>query len=76
MQTGLPAYLGVGTRHIVTVYEICREGDSNWRWERVAAPELRSSILAMAFTSKQVFIAAGELGIVVFDLPSSSRTGL
>jgi len=76
MQTGLPAYLGVVTRHIATVYEICRKSDNNWRWEQVAAPEVRSSILAMTFASKQVFIAAGELGIVVIDLPSSPRISL
>ena len=66
---GSPVYVGVGTTNVATVFAIYRENDGHLRWEQIAAPELRSNILALALTPKRVITVATELGIVVFDLP-------
>jgi len=69
---GWPVCLGVGARNIVTVSAIYLEADGNLRWEQIAAPEVRSDILALALTSERVITVAAELGIAVFDLPRTS----
>ena len=69
---GRPAYVGVAARNIVTVSAICIEADGNLRWEQIAAPEVRSDILALALMSGRAITVATELGIVVFDLPRTT----
>ncbi len=49
---GSPTRIGVGATNTATISAICREGDGSLRWEQIAAPEVRSNILALAFTSK------------------------
>ena len=71
--THLPAYVGVGATNIAAVSAIHHNGNGNLRWEWIAAPEVRSSILALALASKRTIVVATELGIVVFDLPSDPR---
>jgi hypothetical protein len=61
--------VGIAARNVVSFTSICRDGDGTLRWEQVAAPEVRSDILAMAMTAKPVVVAATGLGIVAFDLP-------
>ena len=56
-------------QNVVTASAICLEADGNLRWEQIAAPEVRSDILALALISIRAIIVATELGIVVFDLP-------
>jgi len=73
---GSPSYVGFGARNIATITAICREGNGKLRWEQIAAPEVRSNILALALTPKRVIAVAAELGIVVFDLPGNSHTTL
>jgi WD40 repeat protein len=68
--------IGVGSRNIATVSRVLRENDATLRWEQIAALEARSNILALALTSKRTLIAAAELGIIVFDLPSGPRRRL
>ncbi len=67
-----PAYMAVGARNVVTVSAICLEADGNLRWEQIAAPEVRSDILALALTFRRAIIVATELGIVVFDIPRAT----
>ena len=74
--TGSPACAGVGARNVVTLSAICLEGDGNLRLEQIAAPEVRSDIIALEWMSERVITVATELGIVVFDLPSGLRTTL
>jgi WD40 repeat protein len=68
-----PAYVAVGATNMASVFAIHHDGDRDIRWEQVATPEVRSSILALALTSKRTIVVATELGIVVFDLPDDSR---
>ena len=67
-----PAYVGIGARNGITVSVIYLEGDGKLRWEQIAAPEVRSDILALAFMSGRAITVATELGIVVFDLPRTT----
>jgi hypothetical protein len=71
---GCPAYVGVGASDVVTVTvsAICLEADGNLRWEQIAAPAVRSNILALALMSRRAITVATELGIVVFDLPCAT----
>jgi WD40 repeat protein len=69
LRRGSPAYVGVGTKNIATVFAICYESDGNLRWEQMVSLEVRSNILALALTSNRTITVATELGIVVFDLP-------
>ena len=69
---GCPSYVGVGARNVVTVSAICLEADGNLRWEQIAAPEVRSEILALSLMSRRAITVATEHGIVVFDLPRTS----
>jgi len=76
MQTRLSAYVGVGARDTASVFGICLEGDVRLQWQQIAAPEVKSNILALTFTSRRVIVVASEVGIVVFDLPSKPHTDL
>jgi WD40 repeat protein len=68
-----PVYVGVATRNIVTVSTIRFEDSRNLRWDHILASEVRSDILALAFTSGRSITVAAELGIVVLDLPSTTK---
>ena len=67
------AHVGIGIRNIASVSSICRDGDGNLRWDKIATPEVRSNVLALAMTSNWVIAVATELGIVVFDLLGGPR---
>ena len=71
-QTASPVHVGIGARNIASISTICRD-DVSLQWKQIAAPEVKSNILALAFTSWQVIVVAAELGIVVFDLLSEAQ---
>jgi len=47
-------------------------GDGIWRWQQVAAPELSSYVLALAWVGRGFLVAGTRLGIVVLDFPRNS----
>ena len=63
--------VGVGAGNVAAVSSITALSDGAWQREQIAAPELGSNVLTLAWVDRGVLVAGTELGIVVLDFPSS-----
>jgi hypothetical protein len=65
------AHFSAGASTVAAISSISALDDGALRWQRIAAPEMSSNVLALAWAYRRALVVGAELGIVVFDLPSS-----
>jgi WD40 repeat protein len=74
-RVGASAQVGVGAANVAAVSSITDRSDGTLRWKQIAAPQLHSNVLALAWVDRGVLVAGTDVGIVVLDFPNSSNAG-
>jgi WD40 repeat protein len=69
MPTDAHAHVGFGANYAVVISSITPMRGKALQWNEIAALEVNSKVLAVAWPHSRALVVGTELGIVAFDLP-------